>query len=92
MVVDAFAIAGQRLQACGASAGSIAPAGSQSGLADTWNELKPKITERGLARDPDLVESTMDLVFEIERGTAGCGVSSQPDQALLLISNLHGGQ
>ena len=59
----------------------------------TWTELKPRITERGLARDPDLIESAMEVVFEIERETAStCGNPSEADRALLLISKLHEGR
>ncbi len=62
-------------------------------LADTWEAMKPRITERNLERDPDLVESAMDLVFEIERDTAAtCGLPVGADQALLLISKLHEGR
>ena len=90
LVIDAFTLAGARLKACGGMAGPIAIANStSSGLADTWNELQARITERGLERDPDLVESAMDLVFDIERATAVCAVKSDADQALLLISQLH---
>lgn len=92
IVENAFARAGERLKACGGSAGPIAPTTAESGLADTWSELNPRITERGLQRDPDLLDSAMDLVFEIERETAGCAVKSDPDQALLLISKLHEGR
>ena len=69
---------------------SASPA-TEPSLVDTWAELQGRITPRGLERDPDLVESAMDLVFEIERETASCGVVSPADQALLLISRLHEG-
>ena len=92
MVTDAFASAGQRLKSCEGKPGSTAAASSQLGLADTWATLQPRITPRGLESDPDLVESSMDLVFEIERETASCGVVSPADQALLLISRLHEGR
>ena len=92
IVVDAFATTGQRLKSCEGKPGSTAPATSQLGLADTWEALKPRITVRGLEREPDRVESAMDLVFEIERETASCAVVSAPDQALLLIARLHEGR
>lgn len=92
IAVDAFRTAGERLKSCsGAPASTASSTSSQSGLADSWSALKPRITERNLERDPDLVESAMDLAFEIERQTAGCAVQSPPDQALLLISKLHQG-
>ena len=89
LVVQAFNLAGARLQGCSGTPGPIVAADSSSDLSDTWNKLKPRISERGLERDPDLVESAMDLVFEIERATAACPVKSDPDQALLLIANMY---
>jgi tetratricopeptide (TPR) repeat protein len=47
-------------------------------------EARPNI-RRNLARDADLVESTMDLVFRIERETAGCREATPVDRALTLI-------
>jgi tetratricopeptide (TPR) repeat protein len=92
IVVNAFQAVGERLKSCGGTAGSTASATSRLGLANTWSALKPRITERGLDGDPDLVESAMGLVFEIERETAVCAAESAPDQALLLISKLHEGR
>jgi len=105
IVVDAFAAAGDRMKSCGISpsttnansgaksTGSPAALSSPPNLADSWAELKPRINERGLERDPDLVESAMDLVFESERETAAtCGNTSELDQALLLVAKLHEGR
>ncbi len=75
----------------------VLPAGSgrsgvQPSLNDQWARLKPKITEAGLRRNPDLVETAMDLVFRIERETnAVCGAPAGTDLALLLISRVHEG-
>lgn len=81
--------AGDRLKACG---GASAGAGSAPSLAQSWAEMKPKITVPRLMRDSDLLESAMDLVFRIERQTsAGCGVPTGRDEALLLIAKLHEG-
>ena len=104
LVINAFKSAGQRIKACApplkpgapAQPASSSAAGSngndEKSLASTWNNLKPKITERGLRRDPDLVDTAMDLVFAIERQTStGCGTLADTDTALLLISKLHGG-
>ena len=92
IVVTAFATAGERLKACGMLPASNPGAASSSNLASAWQEMKPRITERNLQRDPDLVESAMDLAFEVERDSAtGCGTPSAADQALLLISKSHEG-
>jgi hypothetical protein len=54
--------------------------------------MKPKISERGIRQNPNLVEQTMDLVFTIERqAKADCGPPTGTDLALLLISNMHEG-
>lgn len=104
IVMDAFAAAGERLKACPAAAtwsaaGPTAAAGQtaasgqsvagEQSLDEQWTKMKPQITERGLRRDPGLVEAAMELVFEIERRSeARCGVPSATDKALLRISKL----
>ena len=91
IVVEAFDAAGQRLKSCVLPAGN-GPSGVQPSLNDQWARLKPKITEAGLRRNPDLVETAMDLVFRIERETnAVCGAPTGTDLALLLISRVHEG-
>ncbi len=88
IVMEAFGIAGQRLNSCATVKGP-ATAGQPS-LADDWAKMKPRITEQELKRNPDLAEEAMDLVFEIERQTsATCGTPSGADEALLLISQSH---
>jgi len=93
VVMDAFAVAGQRLNSCSASLkGSASDAGSQPSLAESWSKMKPQITGRELGRNPDLVEAAMDLVFRIERQTdTACGSPTGMDRALLLIAKLHEG-
>jgi tetratricopeptide (TPR) repeat protein len=91
IVVEAFAVAGERIKACDAQ-GSSATKPGQSNLADSWAKMKPQVTELGLRRDPDLVESAMGTVFEVERETsATCGAPAGKDLALLLIAKLHEG-
>lgn len=106
-VLAAFEIAGYRLKSCPAAASSsgvgAAPAPSAAGgkaaspapaptLMDAWKGLKPKITQRNLRGNPDLVDEAMDLVFNIERQANGnCGAGSPTDTALLLISKMHEG-
>lgn len=97
LVVEAFEAAGKRLKDCALQAPApAAAAGLQSNLAETWEKMKPHITEPGLQRKPDLAEAAMDLVFNIERQnehqTGGsCGAPTETDQALLLIANMHEG-
>ncbi len=94
IVVEAFAAAGERIKSCGARKGSASSesAASQPSLADNWTKMKPRVTEQGLQRDPDLVEKAMDLVFDIERQTSTtCGGPTGTDLALLLIAELHEG-
>lgn len=93
LVMQAFATAGQRLQACTPPPSSPSKASTvNSDLGKEWTVLKPRISERNLLRDSDLVDSAMNLVFRIERSTSGvCGTPSGPDLALLLISKLHEG-
>jgi tetratricopeptide (TPR) repeat protein len=87
-VVDSFTTAGQRLKNCPVPASP----GSGPSLSETWNGLQPQISELGLRRNPDLIDSAMDLVFRIERQTNDvCGTPSGPDLALLLIARLHEG-
>jgi hypothetical protein len=95
IVIEAFAIAGDRLKSCAATVNSSGSASSESleeNLDDNWTKMKPKINERDLRRDPDSAEGAMDLVFEIERQTKTvCGNPTGTDLALLLISKLHEG-
>jgi tetratricopeptide (TPR) repeat protein len=84
IVMEAFAAAGERLKAC--------PAGGLASLSESWEKMKPNITQRGLRQDPDLVEASMDLVFNIERqASTGCGAPTGADTALLLIAKMHEG-
>ena len=92
IVVQDFTAAGARLQACGAPGTSQAPPAAIQSLTQDWNKLKPQIVEWRLRRDPDLVNTAMQLVFSIERETGGvCGAPGDAGKALLLISNLHQG-
>ena len=89
IVVEAFQTAGERLRTCKLPA---ATGGSQPSLNDEWAQLKPQITGSGLQRNPDLVETAMDVVFRIERETTTtCGSPTGIDLALLLISKMHEG-
>ena len=93
IVLEAFAAAGQRLDSCSAAGAAKGPATipiAQPALSEEWAKMKPQITEPGLRRDPDLVNTAMELVFSIERQTSNaCGAASETDAALLLIAKLH---
>lgn len=93
LVVEAFTTAGDRLQNCAVPKAPVpGPAGLQPGLSDEWTLLKPRITEVGLRRNPDLVNVAMDLVFRIERHTSTlCGAPTGQDLALLLVAKSHEG-
>jgi tetratricopeptide (TPR) repeat protein len=92
IVADAFAAAGQRLRFCSGQNASVASGVAQPSLAELWQSMKPRITPRGLRRDPNLVETAMDLVFRIERETgASCGGLNETDTALRLIGKSHEG-
>lgn len=88
LVLDSFAIAGQRLAACAVPKS----AGSPESLSEEWTEMKRHLSSAGLRRNTELAESAMDLVFRIERQTSvACGEPTGKDLALLLIGRLHEG-
>jgi tetratricopeptide (TPR) repeat protein len=93
IVLQAFSAAGQRLESCSAGGSAKGPATipvAQPGLSEEWAKMKSQITEPGLRRDPDLVNTAMELVFSVERQTSNaCGAASETDAALLLIAKLH---
>ncbi len=92
IVVDAFTAAGERIKECEAIRSSAAAKPGQPGLSESWAKMKPRVTELELRRNPDLVESVMDLVFAVERETSvSCGAPVGKDLALLLIAKLHVG-
>ena len=91
IVLQAFEAAGERLKSCSA-AGDSRERASAPTLAEMWTKMKPQITERGLRKNPNLMEASMDLVFAIERKSSTlCGPPTGTDMALLLISKLHEG-
>jgi len=93
IVMEAFAVAGERLKACPSSASQTrSPAGGLQSLSENWGKMKPRMTPRSLRQDPDLAEAAMDLVFNIERQSSiACGAPTGTDLALLLIAKLHEG-
>lgn len=92
LVAEAFAAAGQRLKSCTIRGASFTAPVTQPALDETWQRMKPQITAWRLLRHPELLETAMDLVFQIERETvASCGMPSETDTALLLIGKSHEG-
>jgi len=95
VVMAAFAAAGERIHSCSPvrdGAGSCPRRIRPGVLLTVGKTMRPQVTLAGLRRDPDLVESAMQLVFDIERQTnATCGHPNETDSALLLISRLHEG-
>ncbi len=90
IAVNAFTTAGNRLKACPAQGSPAAPAAMLQGLEQQWTKIEPHVTEGWLRRNPDLVNTAMDLAFKIERQTVSeCGAPTAADQALLLIANQH---
>lgn len=91
-VLTAFKVAGERLETCSAPDKNSAGSSSLSDLSREWEKQKPRMTEHGLTRSPDLVNQAMQLVFNIERKTNGtCGSLTEADDALLMIAKLHEG-
>jgi tetratricopeptide (TPR) repeat protein len=92
IIMDAFTAAGVRLEACSKPGPFTVPASELAALTQSWTALKPQINERDLSRNPDLGNSAMSLVFNVEHETSGmCGGMTDTDNALLLIANLHQG-
>ncbi len=84
IALAAFVAAGARLKAC------KTPDAQEQEFQQQWTKLKPQMTERGLERNPDILNSAMNLVFSLEKETAStCGAQSDTDQALLLVASLH---
>lgn len=79
-----LAIAGNRLQTC--TSGPMGETGSLAGLAQEWKTSTRRANLSTLTRHPELVDSTMDLVFRIEHGTQDCAMPTPEDAALSLIN------
>jgi predicted Zn-dependent protease len=95
-VVRAYGQAATRLQACvekrkEVTGGSETDAEIQA-LSARVDASRPKMRARTLARDPDLLTQTTDLVFEVEEvAQRKCGPASGLDLALLLLARERGG-
>jgi len=89
IVINDFAVAGDRLKSCASSRDSGWPENSQA-LSESWEKMKPDMTLRQVRRHTDLTETAMEMVFQIEReSSAVCANPTDADAALLLIAKLH---
>ncbi len=79
IVVEAFAVAGERLKACGVAN-------------EAWTKMKPQITETRLRGNSDLEAAAMEVAFNVERQSGGsCEAATGKDLALLLVGKVHEG-
>ena len=91
-----FAQSMERLSGCAAARGvSLENDTQQSDLQKMHAlalALQPKMRDRNLARDPDLLMKVIDLVYEVEKVTErACGEPQGLDLALLLLSRAQEG-
>jgi tetratricopeptide (TPR) repeat protein len=92
IVLSDFAAAGERIKSCINSSGKNSSNSSLQGLYARWMELKAQLDEHSLRQNPNLTDSAMDLVFNIERETSTlCGSPTGDDLLLLLIARNHEG-
>jgi predicted Zn-dependent protease len=94
--IQAFTQSMARLKACAAARGVSFEHGPQESDLQKVNALalalRPKVRERNLARDPDLLLKVTDMAFEIEKVTErACGEPQGMDLALLLLSRAQEG-
>jgi len=85
----ALDVARERLVRCE----SASAAATTASDLDTRVAAATRVTERALARDTELVDDRMSLVFEIEKlQGASCGPPSPADRALLIIAAQRSGR
>jgi tetratricopeptide (TPR) repeat protein len=86
VVMNAFDAAGARLKSCLASATPTHPTDpALQALNTEWSQMQLRL--RRQARNQDLADSAMDLVFRIEhQASTTCGAPQGKDLALLLIA------
>jgi len=92
----AFVAAGERLASCAQQKGmNLAPTNTDASpdsplatLQSRWLATKRDLPKLTSARETDLPDAIMDIVFQIEQQTANdCGEPQGVDEALLLISH-----
>ena len=86
-----FEIASARLAACAAAHGISLDQGARGDelqqLSAEERTIAPRVQVKALARDPDLLDEVMDLVFRAEEASqARCGRGGVFDEALVLIA------
>lgn len=93
LVLTDFDTAGERLHACINGLSKDASAGSAlQALYAQWMDVKTRLNERTLHQHPELIDSAMNLVFNIERQTSNaCGAATGDDLLLFLIARDHKG-
>ena len=94
--MKAFSQAMTRLQGCAERRGVVLDApGADPELQNVYAQavaLKPKLREQTLARDSDLLMTTIDLVFDTEKvAERKCGPPQGLDLALILLARTQGG-
>jgi tetratricopeptide (TPR) repeat protein len=65
---------------------TAAPQDDLSTLLAEANSRESRVSERTLANDPAVLESTMELAFKLEKASANCGPASLEDKALALLA------
>ena len=92
-VLSDFEIAGSRLNSCmGVSNSAFAANPTLQSLYAQWAGLNTKLSKNSFRIHPELSDSAMDLVFNIERETSSlCGNPTGDDLLLLLLAKQHGG-
>ncbi|HEV2493734.1 MAG TPA: tetratricopeptide repeat protein [Terriglobia bacterium] len=95
-VVRAYEQAMDRLESCAQSRGDqLETTSPQTPLEKAYAqalELRPKMRESILRRDPDLTTAALDAVVEAEKVSAvACGAPTGLDHAILLAAQRHGG-
>ncbi len=89
-VLNAYVIAGRRLESCAATKNVPLEANPpETDLQKLYSERAtgPRLNKWKLASDPDMRDSVMDLVYQIEETTAQeCGMPTGKDWALLMLS------
>lgn len=80
-------IAQHRIAACSSSTPSVGSAGETLPMLSERIDSLAKLSERDLLRDPDLIDSTMNTVFQVEAIPSNlCGPSTVDDRAMQLLS------
>lgn len=93
--IQDFNTAFARLESCAAQKGIDLNSTGGNPLQTLYTQaagLQPRVLEKNLNGDSELLSQTMDAVFDIEQATAHtCGEPKGTDQALLLLAREQGG-